>query len=565
MSNTDKVHAVRTGFLLAGIFLFMLLLNHWMPIHRDDYDYSMIWGTAQHIQSFGDVWQSLWNHYMTHGGRMVTVFVLDLFLWLGKLPFDIANAAVFTAVTVLLYCHSTRDTKITAEPGIMALCAFFLWLCLPHFGEVAVWKSGSTVYLWSGFFAALFLLPYNLFLAGRIHWGAGMALPMFLLGILGGWSVENLAVTVVLLACGICWYAWKKKILQAWLPAGAAGAVLGAVGLIGAPGNFARYGEQGTGKGILSHIGNQFAGNGDMLLFILPAVLLLLLIWHILKASLLDDGKPASQGTVQRFSPGEIVTVGLILLFALSYFAGGFLGDGIRDLIISGVLEPLGKAKPKTIYQITHVMEGFEEMAVFWAGIFFIYFRAKKSLGLDKRFLRRVNQAVRARDVWAAFPEVRFAGAMIILCLFNNFVMIAAPTFPGRATFSSAFLFFIAVIAVLRMAPVREALRGPAGRILKVGSGAVGLFIAVAAVWISYTVTVENDARIAYIESRQGSGEVIVVPPIGRENRALRHVFYKEFREEKPLDSGSGVARYYGVKEIRSESHAVLSPEFAVK
>lgn len=45
----------------------MLLLNHWMPIHRDDYDYSMIWGTAQHIQSFGDVWQSLWNHYMTHG------------------------------------------------------------------------------------------------------------------------------------------------------------------------------------------------------------------------------------------------------------------------------------------------------------------------------------------------------------------------------------------------------------------------------------------------------------------------------------------------------------------
>ena len=68
---------------------------------------------------------------------------------------------------------------------------------------------------------------------------------------------------VVLLACGICWYAWKKKILQSWLPAGAAGAVLGAIGLIGAPGNFARYGEQGTGKGILSHIGNQFAGKTE--------------------------------------------------------------------------------------------------------------------------------------------------------------------------------------------------------------------------------------------------------------------------------------------------------------
>lgn len=115
------------------------------------------------------------------------------------------------------------------------------------------------------------------------------------------------------------------------------------------------------------------------------------------------------------------------------------------------------------------------------------------------------------------------------------------------------------------MAPVREALRGPAGRVLRIGSGAVGLFIAVATIWISYTVTIENNARIAYIKSKQGSKEAITVPPIGRENRALRHVFYKEFREEKPLDSRSGIARYYGVGEIRSDSQSVLPPEFAVK
>ena len=525
-------HTGRTILILAAVFFFMLALNWLMPLHRDDYDYAMIWGTSQHISSFSDLFQSLENHYMTHGGRMVTVFFLDLFLWIGKLPFDIANAAVFTGVLILLYFHAVRDTKLTAEPGILALAALFMWLSLPHFGEVAVWKSGSTVYLWSGFFAALFLLPYNLFLAGRIHWGAGMALPMFLLGILGGWSVENLAVTVVLLACGICWYAWKKKILQSWLPAGAAGAALGAVGLIGAPGNFARYGEQSTGKGILSHIGNQFAGNGDMLLFILPAVLLLLLVWRILKASLLDDGKPASQGTAQRFGPGEIVTVGLILLFALSYFAGGFLGDGIRDLIISGVLEPLGKAKPKTIYQITHVMEGFEEMAVFWAGIFFIYFRAKKSLGLDKRFLRRVNQAVRARDVWTAFPEVRFAGAMIILCLFNNFVMIAAPTFPGRATFSSSLMVMAAALAVLRVPAVQKAL---------------ALFIAAATIVFAVQLKAENDLRLSWLEGKAGSGEILQFPPMETTHRALRHIFFTDYGNG--ITKG-GISRYYGIKTI---------------
>lgn len=129
----------------------MLAMNHWMPIHRDDYDYSLIWGTTQHVASLDDVFQSMENHYLTHGGRMVTVFVLDFFLWLGKAWFDLANAAVFTGIVVLLYCHSTRGISLTKEPGTMALAAFLLWLCLPHFGEVAVWKSGSTVYLWSGF------------------------------------------------------------------------------------------------------------------------------------------------------------------------------------------------------------------------------------------------------------------------------------------------------------------------------------------------------------------------------------------------------------------------------
>ena len=273
-------HTGRVILILAAVFLFMLALNWFMPLHRDDYDYSMIWGTARHISSFGDVLQSLENHYMTHGGRMVTVFFLDLFLWIGKLPFDIANAAVFTGVLILLYFHAARDTKLNAEPGILALAALFMWLSLPHFGEVAVWKSGSTVYLWSGFFVLLFLLPYNLWAAGKLHWGAGMALPMFLAGILGGWSVENFAVTAVLLAWGSVWYARRKRALSAWMMSGAVGVLVGFLLLLAAPGNWARYGEQEHDKGLLIHIGNQFAGNGEMILYLIPVILLLLLMWQ---------------------------------------------------------------------------------------------------------------------------------------------------------------------------------------------------------------------------------------------------------------------------------------------
>lgn len=176
----EKKNEMRSWAILAAVFLFMLLLNVLMPIHRDDYDYSLVWGTMQHVNSFSDVLQSMWNHYLTHGGRMVTVFGLDLFLWLGKIWFDIANAFVFTVFTVLLYFHAIRRVSIGRSSGLLGLTAFLLWLVLPHFGEVAVWKSGSTVYLWSGLCVAAFLLPYNLYLAGQLHWKRGIAAVMFL-------------------------------------------------------------------------------------------------------------------------------------------------------------------------------------------------------------------------------------------------------------------------------------------------------------------------------------------------------------------------------------------------
>lgn len=534
--------------ILGGTFLFMLLLNHWMPLHRDDYDYSLIWGTAQHIYSFEDVCQSLWNHYVTHGGRMVTVFVLDFFLWVGKSWFDVANALIFTAVVLLLYCHSTRNIRLTAEPGILALCALLLWLCLPHFGEVAVWKSGSTVYLWSGFFAALFLLPYNLFLAGRIHWGTGMAVPMSLLGILGGWSVENLSVTVLFLSIGISWYAWRRGNRQLWLPAGAAGALVGFIGLLAAPGNYVRYGQQGSGKGLLIHIGNQFAGNGEMVLYLLPAILLLLLIWRILKGYLISKCGCIWVQKNSLFSKGLAAVLAILLAFVISYFSGGFIGNGIRDAIIVHVLVPFHLDTAKTIERLSHVMEGFEEMAIYLAGIFLIYFMAKRTLRLDQASIRRLNRIIRAREVWRTFPEVRFAGTMIILCFFNNLVMIAAPTFPARATFSSVFMFLIGVIALLRIPVVQEAMTGDAGRVLRFGGVAIGVFLAAAALFISVQVTEENNSRIAYIAERQGSGSVIQLPAMKTKQRALRHVFFVDF--DNGVTKG-GLCRYYGIKDIQ--------------
>ena len=160
MSGT-KINIWKTGLILAGLFLLMLVLNLWMPLHRDDYDYSMIYMTDIHIETFKDVAYSAYHHYFVHGGRMVTVFCLDLFLWLGKIWFDIANAVMFVALVVLMYFHARRDMALAREPVMVAATGLLAWLSFPHFGEVAIWKSGSTVYLWSAVPAALFLLPLH--------------------------------------------------------------------------------------------------------------------------------------------------------------------------------------------------------------------------------------------------------------------------------------------------------------------------------------------------------------------------------------------------------------------
>ena len=546
--KNQKENNKRAWLILGAVFLFMLLLNVLMPIHRDDYDYSLIWGTMQHVDSFSDVLQSMWNHYLTHGGRMVTVFGLDLFLWLGKIWFDLANAAIFTGLITLLYFHAMRKVCLGKAPWLLALSAFFAWLALPHFGEVAVWKSGSTVYLWSGICVALFLLPYNLYLADRLSWGHGMVIPMFFLGILAGWSVENLAVTVVATTFLISAYCWHEKNLKAWIPSGMVGAFLGFIGILAAPGNSVRYGEQSGGKGILLHIGNQFAGNGEMFLYVLPVILLLLLVWRGLKVHLVSEEGIELKKVPASFGVGQGIILAILAVVLLSYFSGGWLAAGVRDFLIVHVLTPLHVTRPKTISQFSHVMSGLEEMAIYLGGISFIYSLAKKAMGYGKKEIREMNRLVSAKMVWETYPAVQYASLLFIMALFNNFVMIAAPTFPVRATFSSVCMILVGALAVLSMPEVQEMFHSAMGRIVKIGGVVIGLFLAVSTIVISYAMTQEQAVRIAYIESKAGSDEVIQLPPIEIKNRAMRHVFFVDF--DNGVTKG-GLCHYYGIKDIK--------------
>lgn len=509
-----------TAVILLIIFAAMLELNNLMPLHRDDYDYSMIWKTGEHLNSLADVFDSTWRHYFEHGGRAFTVFCLSLFLWLGKFAFDVANALIFTALIVLIYFHTRRDLKFD-EPKILAAAGVLAWLCLPHFGEVAIWKSGSTVYLWSAVPTALFLLPYNLNFAGTKIFGDSIifAAAMFLLGIIAGCSVENLAVTVTLLSVALAFYFYKKNSLRLWMIAGTFGNIFGLIILLAAPGNFVRYDMQGADKGILIHIGNQFAGNGEMLIFLLPVILLLLCIFGKKKFS--------GAGT----SNTKIFIVAGILI--LSYFCDSFLARAFKDFCTEIIFSPFNPSA-KFLERFDNLIMKSEEFIIYALILLAIFKRVKSSMTAGESL---------------KFTDFRYSNFLFALAIFNNFVMIAAPTFPARATFSSVVMILIGALAILRSPKVHEKIfEGQTGKIIKLGAGVLTGFTLISALIITANLREENDTRIAIIkDAAENKIEVVKFPPLEIRNRALRHVFFADFDNNVTKE---GLCQFYGIKDI---------------
>lgn len=371
---------------------------------------------------------------------------------------------------------------------------------------------------------------------------------MFLLGILAGWSVENLGVTVVVVSTGIAWYCHKQGNTPGWMVSGSFGAFLGLVGMVAAPGNYVRYAQQGNGKGILAHIGNQFAGNGEMILYILPLLLLLLCAWRICKLALAQKKEgilPETDGRTGRF---QWVMLGMIILLVISYFNGSFVAWGIRDVLYAVVMVPLGKTDARTIEHFDNLFAGFDEMAIYWLTIFFVYALVKRRLGLTAAVIQQLSEQVRAREVWQAFPVVRYAGVMIALALFNNLVMIAAPTFPARATFSSVAMIIIALLAILQEPLIADRFRLQAGGVLWLGAAGIGMFTMTAALIITHTMQQEDSQRLAIVQEAADRGEELAyMKPIVLRNRALRHVFFVDFDNNVTKE---GLCKYYGIKDI---------------
>lgn len=510
--------------LLAAVFAYMWLLNTWTPLHRDDYEYALIWNTTQHLHSLGDVFHSLARHYLQHGGRMVSFFILDSFLLVDKALFNIANALAYTWLVLLLCLHS-RGRLGAPEWWRVAAAALGLWYCVPHYGEVVVWMCGSTVYLWTACLMGTFLLPYRLTRTGALPGRNAVTVPLlFLAGVLAGWSVENAAVATISLAAFATWRLYRQGLARLWQYSGLAGALLGFVALAAAPGNFVRSAE--VCAGIARRIGNQFAGTGEMLLYVLPLLLLFGIFYRLYRKHAVPTGR-----SLYPYLEGPAA-----LILAYSYATDGRIGRIFGETIIRYVLLPLNVTRPKVFARVMNTASGLEEMLLYLLLIGLLYIAVRRLLGAAQTDLPAPT-----------FPDRHFACLCLAGAAVNNLAMLGAPTFPARATFFAVLLLLTGMLA-LANDPALRAHFARQRRALLVPVLAVTIPFLLLTAHYSYALSRIDAARLEHILAVRAAGETAaVVDAVPVSQRMLRHIFYVDW--DNPVSRG-GLMRYFGLTEL---------------
>ncbi|MBQ4264248.1 MAG: hypothetical protein IJB85_01890 [Clostridia bacterium] len=227
--------------LAALIFMLMLAMNAYTPLTMDDYDYSFSWSTGERLSGLADIFRSQQAHYMIWGGRSVTHFLAQLFLYLGKPVFNVANALMY--VLLLLEIYALAKPRGSAwDWRILLIAHLLLFFAVEFFGVVFLWLDGACNYLWG---TALALVPLliarserecGFFDSGAAR-GAMAVIPCFL----AGWTNENTGCGIL----GICvllilWDLFRRRRVRLWRVTAVFAQALGVALMLLAPGNFAR-------------------------------------------------------------------------------------------------------------------------------------------------------------------------------------------------------------------------------------------------------------------------------------------------------------------------------------
>ncbi|WP_324835859.1 DUF6056 family protein [Desulfovibrio sp.] len=246
-----------TSLLIMGIMSWFCAMTPWVS---DDYAFSSIYPGCTSL------WDMQVLEYREWSGKFVGHFMSRVLLrgpaWLHPLLTP-AMFLLLVASGSLLAVGAQWRERLSAWH--LAVMAGLVWIALPAFGTVFFWRTGTGDYGYSLVWGVLFLVPYRIW-ADKADFRMPGGLLYALVGILAGWSNENVGMLVLLAALGVTLFRWRaSRNVPAWALSGIAGAAFGWGMMMAAPGNAVRLAAVG--------------GAGKIPLLSLPAFLRFLEFW----------------------------------------------------------------------------------------------------------------------------------------------------------------------------------------------------------------------------------------------------------------------------------------------
>lgn len=234
-NNTDKINAITLILMTA----FMLFLNFNCGYISDDWHFKFVFtdklptGSDRYIGSLADIVTSARNYRKIFGGRVLChsmIFFINMF---GKPVFNVINSLMFTALGYLAYtfikCYTRKNYRFML-PAVYIILILFL----PRLGDNCLWLSGSVNYLWSGVILLSCFLCVDKYAKDPTLPKTLLVCIPILISSLTNEMTGGMIVIYILLTFTL---EHKFKVRSLILPIPA---ILGAVYVLTAPGNFVR-------------------------------------------------------------------------------------------------------------------------------------------------------------------------------------------------------------------------------------------------------------------------------------------------------------------------------------
>ena len=240
-SGIIKLPAVFLVFVTLAV---VYVVNRAIPFMMDDEWYSRKLFSEELLSSVGDIIEFQIWHYHNWGGRTITHTILQLTLMAGEPIADILNVVALVLLAGMICLLS--GIKRTDRKWWAMLAAVSMIIGLNANWKMSMfWQAGAANYLYITIFILGFLYCYLRELPeGTSRHLPGITLWMLPLGLIAGWSNENMGPAVWVISLLVILLTIKdKKTVKPWMILGNLSCLAGSVLMITAPGNFVRSAE----------------------------------------------------------------------------------------------------------------------------------------------------------------------------------------------------------------------------------------------------------------------------------------------------------------------------------